>query len=318
MTKQYQEFNEQRILSHGSKNESIEETIERIKQRIIETGDKPHVTVARQLELINELAGFPLGQFLLQNSGFNGYWTDYLIEHQYERRFSGIDAQGRSLTQLEKFILDKHPLPLATQQKHLHSLKVIQNYVQDGVVLASLPCGVMRDFLKLNFTGVKNFRLVGIDIDFQSLEYANKLAVKYGLSDKVEFYQEDAWNLSFQDEFKLLNSHGLNIYEADDKKVTELYRQFFQTLIPGGILVTSFLTPPPNIDPNSEWDMNQVNSENMSLAKIIFFDILDIKFTAFRSSSTTKLQLQTVGFDDIEFIWDKARIFPTVVAHKPK
>ncbi|NET78817.1 hypothetical protein [Okeania sp. SIO1F9] len=45
MTQQSQEFNEQRILSHGSKNETLEETIERVKQRIIQTGDKPHVTV---------------------------------------------------------------------------------------------------------------------------------------------------------------------------------------------------------------------------------------------------------------------------------
>ncbi|NEO57446.1 MAG: hypothetical protein F6K54_32855 [Okeania sp. SIO3B5] len=48
MNKKSQEFNEQRILSHGNENESLEEAIERIKQRIIQTGDKPHVTVARQ------------------------------------------------------------------------------------------------------------------------------------------------------------------------------------------------------------------------------------------------------------------------------
>ncbi|NEP89557.1 MAG: hypothetical protein F6K18_23505 [Okeania sp. SIO2C2] len=123
--------------------------------------------------------------------------------------------------------------------------------------------------------------------------------------------------MPFEDEFTLLNSNGLNVYEPDDDKVTELYQQFFKALIPGGILVTSFLTPAPNVDPNSEWDMNQVNPEDMSLSKIIFFDILKIKFTAFRSSSTTKSQLKNVGFDDIKFVWDNARICPTVVARKP-
>ncbi len=78
------------------------------------------------------------------------------------------------------------------------------------------------------------------------------------------------------------------------------------------------MTPSPDLDPNSEWDMNQINSEDLLLSEIIFFDLLDVKFTAFRSSSTTKLQLQTVGFDDIEFIWDNARMFPTVTARKPK
>ncbi|NEQ91131.1 MAG: methyltransferase domain-containing protein, partial [Okeania sp. SIO2G4] len=153
---------------------------------------------------------------------------------------------------------------------------------------------------------------------YESLELAKKLAEEYDLSEKVEFHQEDAWNLPFEDEFTLLTSNGLNVYEPDDEKVTELYRQFFKALMPGGILVTSFLTPSPNIDPNSEWDMSQINSEDLLLSKIIFFDILNVQFTAFRSSYTTKLQLGTVGFDDVEFIWDNARIFPIVTAKKPK
>jgi hypothetical protein len=40
-------------------NKTIEKTIERIKQKIIQTGDKLHVTVARKLEILNELAHFP-------------------------------------------------------------------------------------------------------------------------------------------------------------------------------------------------------------------------------------------------------------------
>ncbi|NEP08495.1 MAG: class I SAM-dependent methyltransferase, partial [Okeania sp. SIO4D6] len=207
MTQQSQEFNQQRTLSHGKKNETIEETIEKVKQRIIETGDKPHVTVARQLELLNELVGFPLGQFLLQNGGLNGYWTDYILEHQFQGRVTGIDTEGRSLTKFEKYFLDKTPTFLATQERYIYFGKIIQNYVQDDVVLASLPCGVMRDLLKLDFTGVENFRLVGIDIDYESLELAKKLAEEYDLSEKVEFHQEDAWNLPFEDEFTLLTSN---------------------------------------------------------------------------------------------------------------
>ncbi|MDJ0519770.1 MAG: class I SAM-dependent methyltransferase [Trichodesmium sp. MO_231.B1] len=240
------------------------------------------------------------------------------MEHQYTGKVAGIDAQGHSLTELEKFILERNPRVIATQQRYINFGKVIQNYVKEGLVFASLPCGVMRDLLKLDFTGVDNFRLVGIDIDYESLEQAKKLAEEYGLSEKVEFYQKDAWNLSFKDEFTLLTSNGLNVYEPDDEKVTELYRQFFQALIPGGILVTSFMTPSLDLDPNSEWEMNQLNLDDILLSKIIFTDISNVKVTGFRSSSTTKLQLQTVGFDEIEFIWDNARIFPTVVARKPK
>jgi hypothetical protein len=79
--------------------------------------------------------------------------------------------------------------------------------------------------------------------------------------------------LPFEDEFTLLISNGLNVYEPDDEKVTELYQQFFKALMLGGILVTSFLTPSPNIDPNYEWDMSQINSEDLLLSKIIIFYI---------------------------------------------
>ncbi|NEO57445.1 MAG: class I SAM-dependent methyltransferase [Okeania sp. SIO3B5] len=239
-----------------------------------------------------------------------------MMEHQY--RVGGINAQDCTLKELEKFILERNPHVLATQQRYINFGKILQNYVQEDIVFASLPCGIMRDLLQLDFTGVENFRLVGIDIDHESLELAKKLAVEYGLSPKVEFHQEDAWNLPFEDEFTLLNSHGLNVYEPDDKKVSELYQQFFKVLIPGGVLVTSFTTKSPDVDPNSEWNMSQINSEDLLLSNIIFFDVLDVKFTAFRNSLTTKIQLQTVGFDEIELIWDNANIFPTVVARKPK
>ncbi|NEQ35648.1 MAG: hypothetical protein F6K40_04780 [Okeania sp. SIO3I5] len=98
------------------------------------------------------------------------------MEHQYRGRVTGIDAQDCTLKELEKFILERNDRVLATQQRYVNFGKVIQNYLQEDIVFASLPCGVMRDLLKFDFTGVDNFRLVGIDIDFESLELAKKLA----------------------------------------------------------------------------------------------------------------------------------------------
>lgn len=43
----------------------------------------------------------------------------------------------------------------------------------------------MRDLLKLNFMGIENFCLVGIDIDFESLELVKKLVEEYGLFEKI-------------------------------------------------------------------------------------------------------------------------------------
>ncbi len=67
--------NNQRILSHNPNSDALEEVIESIRQRIRQTGDKPHVSVARQLELLDEFAAFDYGRFMIQNKGLNGYWT---------------------------------------------------------------------------------------------------------------------------------------------------------------------------------------------------------------------------------------------------
>ena len=69
-----------------------------------------------------------MGKFILQNPGLNGYWTDYVMEHRYQGRVTGIDTEGFSLTKLEKFLLDKNPMTLATQQRYVNFGKVIQNY----------------------------------------------------------------------------------------------------------------------------------------------------------------------------------------------
>ena len=50
------------------------------------------------------------------------------MEHQYQGRVTGIDTEGFSLTKLEKFLLDKNPMTLATQQRYVNFGKVIQNY----------------------------------------------------------------------------------------------------------------------------------------------------------------------------------------------
>jgi SAM-dependent methyltransferase len=306
------------MLSHKRQNETIEQTIYHIKEKIRKIGNKTHVTVEQQLQIVDELASFPLGIFLLQNRGTDGYWTDYMIEHQYKGRITGIDPQGRHLTEFEKTFLDNFPLAVATQQRAVHFANVIQKHVHEGAVLASFPCGLMRDLLSLDFTGVEIFRLIGIDIDPKSLDLARKLAEEYGLSSRVEFYKEDAWNQPFQEQFTLLTSNGLNVYEPNNDRVIELYRQFFKALVPGGVLVTSFITPPPDIDPNSEWDMSHIDQKSVLQQKILYSDILNFNFRGLRSSSTTQSQLQAAGFDDLEFIWDDARIFPTVVAHKPE
>ncbi len=65
-----------------------------------------------------------------------------------------------------------------------------------------------------------------------------------------------------------------------------------------------------------EWNFSAMNQEDLLLQKIIFVDILATKFQCYRSTALTKKQLEAVGFSQIEFIQDKANMFPTVVAYK--
>ncbi len=103
------------------------------------------------------------------------------------------------------------------------------------------------------------------------------------------------------------NSNGLNIYEGNDERVIDLYKEFYNSLVPGGILVTSFLTPPP-------WD--KANVDALKKQKAIFGDILQASWQHFRSESQTRQQLEAAGFTILEIIYDTQGLFPTVVAQK--
>lgn len=118
-------------------------------------------------------------------------------------------------------------------------------------------------------------------------------------------------------EFDVVTSNGLNIYEPDDARVTALYRVFFDMLKPGGWLVSSFLTPPPAISPESPWNAEAIDQSALTLQHLLLVRIVEAKWNAFRTHSQTARQLDEAGFEDIRFVDDRARMFPTVVARKP-
>lgn len=307
---------QQYLKSHRISPESLETAVRKIEKKIKAEGDKPYVTVQRQLELLAELSQFDFGRYLIQNQGINGYWTHYMLTHPWKGRKTGKNNRGESFTYLESFLLNRAPTLLATQQRFEIFLKENQKQVKNNASLACIPCGMMGELLYLDFKNIENINLIGIDYDANTLMDATMLAEQQKLADFTRLIQHNAWNLDLQNEFDLISSNGLNIYEPDDSKVTELYFHFFNALKPSGKLVTSFLTFLPTLSAQSEWDMTKVNPQDALLQKIIFVDIIDAKFQCYRSSEQTRLQLQLVGFSNIQFIYDDAKIFPTVVAYK--
>lgn len=174
----------------------------------------------------------------------------------------------------------------------------------------------MADLLDLDYSSLKNFSLYGIDLDSETFPHAKRYAEQKRLLQHCHFYPKDAWNLDRDEEFDLVSSNGLNIYEPDEKRIVALYRQFYNSLKTGGVLVTSFLTFPPLPGVATEWKPEQVNREDALLQKIILADILEAKWQIYQTSDTVRAQLKQAGFGEIEILYDQAHIFPTVVAIK--
>lgn len=296
------------LLSHTPKELSLEIALEKIGDKIKARQDLPYITVAKQLELLEALSQFALGRFLLERGGLNGYWTHYVVTHPQHNR--------SSLTPLESFLLEKAPTCLATQERFQIFKREIQKRLTPGAILASVPCGLMGDLLELDFSNLPNISLMGIDLDPEALADAKKLAVHHKLENRCQFFQRDAWALGLHEELDLIANNGLTIYEPDDQKVAHLYREFFVALKPGGELITSFLTPPPIPSMKTEWDLNAVSQKDALLQKIVFSDILDSKWQIFRTEECVRSLLRQAGFQNLKILYDRAHIFPTLIAKK--
>jgi hypothetical protein len=114
----------------------------------------------------------------------------------------------------------------------------------------------------------------------------------------------------------LVASNGLNIYVPERDKVINLYRSIFQTLKPGGMLVTSALTLPPG-NPNCEWNMKYIDQKALSRQKSLFVDILKVNWSNFCTTAEMSERLKEAGFINIKILSDSRNIFPTFVAYKP-
>jgi SAM-dependent methyltransferase len=231
--------------------------------------------------------------------------------HPYNGRVTGLNDEGKPLSEIESYLLNRSPTFLSSQERFVVFQHEIQKRMSNGCSLASLPCGLMTDLLTLDYSNFSDYHLTGIDIDEESIQLALQESEKCGQLSHTDSLLLDAWKMTIEGEFDILTSNGLNFYEPDDEKVIDLYRRYYHSLKPGGWLVTSFLTPA------SEWRWDSIVAEDAMLQTIIFRDILDCKWQIYRTSEQTIQQLREAGFDDVEVIADVRGMFPTVIARKP-
>lgn len=298
------------LLSHQANPEALTSTIRETRSGIIAAGEKPHVTIARQLEIIDRLAEFEFGRFLLQNRGMNGYWIHYALTYPWHKN------ADPPLSEIESFLIYQAPTVLASRQRLQHFIAENQKSVKHGARLGCVPCGMMGELLYLDYRGIDTIELIGIDLDPQALEQAQLFARERNLADHTKFILQDAWQLATERKFDLISCSGLTIYVPEDEKVTALFRRFYDALAADGVLVTSTLTPPLSSTGLCEWDMEKIDPEALLLQKIILADILNVGFQCYRTTEQTTHQLAAAGFKNIKIIYDDARVMPTLVAKK--
>jgi SAM-dependent methyltransferase len=287
-------------------NNSLEESLEKIQKKIIATW--AFEEQAKRLELMEGLTHFPLGRFLLQHQALNGEWLHYV---------STFPFTAHSEYALENLILTQCPTIKAMQQRLRSFCKILQKNLFDGIRLCSLPCGWMSELLLVNYQNVKDICITGIDLDPLALQEASKFAKNLPEQIDIRLLLANAWEITNKNEFDVMTSNGLNIYEKDEKRLCEFYQKLLFALKPGGVLLTSFLTHPPGVFSLNEWRLDKVNLQTLAFERMLFGDILQVRWQNYYTSDGFIALLKSVGFVDIQIVPDDARIYPTVIARKP-
>ncbi|MBB5106814.1 methyltransferase domain-containing protein [Streptomyces spectabilis] len=266
----------------------------------------------RELALLAELQEFEFGRFLLHNEGLNGYWTSYVF--QYE-------PGDPTANDLERWLLTKSLMPGIRERFHRFKAHIAP-HVTDGAVLASVPCGLMDDLLQQDYTAVapgSGLRLIGADIDAESVESARARAAARGLADVCEFHVRDAWQLGLDGEVDLLTSNGLNMYEPDRARLVELYRNFARALRVGGRLLVSFIPAPPappwaEGGRSGDWDRYGIHADDLRQDLAIFGDILQAKYLNFTSEQEIREQLAEAGLTVTGISYSDTGVLPVATA----
>lgn len=290
----------------------VQSRMNAIRLRIEAQGDLPHVSVSEQISILEQLNESPLGQYICLFGSLDAYWAQYVIMYAYEPdhpRYSDINP-------FEMWLLKHFPSATSTQERFKIFQELIKPEIKDHAVFASVPCGLMDDLLTLDYSDYDGVTLIGIDIDSQAVSLAKENATLRGSKAETYFHCRDAWSVDEDGTYDLITSNGLNIYEYDDNKVTELYHRFYRSIKKDGCFVGSFLTPSPLDTIESPWKLHLIEPKHLRLQKILLQDILKVRWSATRTKDETLMQLRSVGFQDIEFHDDRLGMFPSFIARK--
>ncbi len=298
-----------KLHTHHSDVFDFKKKINAIQDRLLANGDTAVGPLVEKLEFLKQISQFDYGRFLIMNGGVNGRWSHYLF---YEYPF--LKNLGTQFHPLEFKMLNS-----ALMKSNRERIPLIQSILKtelfDGMSMLSVPCGVMAELLSIDYSRIKNFTLTGVDLDPESLVLAQSFSKQCGLEFHCNFYERDAWNLDFENEFDYVLSIGLNMYSPNLETAMNLYRSLYKTVKKGGKLLISFVTPDIST-PNSERDPKQVFTDEIKRA-LLMEEILQIKFNQHLATSDQITQyLKECGFLNVICHYSTYRAFNIAVATK--
>lgn len=272
------------------------------------------------LSLIEHIPHSEIARFLLGARGCNWRMTDRFFDDE-ER--AGLEQRRRdgALPLMDDLLLLRQPIIAATRERFRIFQREIQPFVREGAVLASLPCGRLRDLLTLDYRGITTqVSLLGVDKDREAVHgaqaFARQLFGERHPRLRVECLQGDALAPGFTPAgmcaaCDLLTSNGLNIYLTDHQCAT-FYRNVFEALRPGGRFVTSHIVPP------AEYRWDRIDRAGLRLDRLLLAFLFKARWNALlKPTRAVCEQLEAAGFRDVRVLPDTQGMFPTFLADRP-
>lgn len=168
----------------------------------------------------------------------------------------------------------------------------------------SVPAGLLPEFDSEMIT-TKSFKIDAYDLD-------PSCASKTDLSklSQVSYFAEDIFEVDLDGKYDAAVSNGLNIYLETNLQVKNFYQIISKSLKKSGVLISSF------INDISAVDTATIDRSDMRFSKEIFVDLLDIGWKKTHLESEFVEILKSCDFKIKEIIYDKHKMFPTVIATK--
>jgi 2-polyprenyl-3-methyl-5-hydroxy-6-metoxy-1,4-benzoquinol methylase len=251
-------------------------------------GDTSIGRVDEKLDVLKQLSEFEYGRFLLCNRGSNGRWAHYWT---YEFR----NRPQSSFHPFEYKYLTSYRSKGLRERLDI-TWSVIQPELRDNMILASAPCGTMAELLGLDYSGVKNFKIVGIDLDSNSAEHSRAFARQRGLIDHTTYIQSDLWKIDDVEKFDFIVCLGFSPYVKDSEKLLEIYKIFRRALKKGGKLITESRISDYETMPGR----TPVTAEDVRFETLVFVEVLQGKFSRCCSSGEFLNRLRDAGFSKVE------------------